>query len=165
MNEIEERVWAYIDGLCTPEEQESISKLIEQDEKYRVKHEQLLALNAELQDMEIDEPPMAFTYNVMEAIRAEEAQKPLKATINKKIIYLIAGFFLVTITALLIYLLSSINWSAMHSSAPMVNSLKVPATKSYLSSPVLKVFMFFDVIMALAFFDSYLRKRNYAKQE
>ena len=77
------------------EEQKAIDMLIAQDEVYRRKYEELLALNQEFSKMELDEPPMAFTYNVMEAIRAEHAQQPLKAGINKRIIKGISGFFII----------------------------------------------------------------------
>ena len=79
MNTIEEKLWNYIDGSCTPAEQEAIRLLIEQDEMYRLKYRELLALNSDLPAMEMDEPSMAFTYNVMEGIRKEQALKPLES--------------------------------------------------------------------------------------
>jgi anti-sigma factor RsiW len=77
MSSIEEKLWNYIDGTCTPDEQEAIARLIAQDEIYRRKYNELLKLNAEFAAIELDEPPMAFTYNVMEAIRTENAQQQL----------------------------------------------------------------------------------------
>ncbi|MDB5130998.1 MAG: hypothetical protein JWR02_747, partial [Mucilaginibacter sp.] len=90
MNNIEEKLWEYIDDRCTPDERAAISALIAGDEPVRFKYNQLLSLNQEFSAMELDEPPMAFTYNVMEGIRTGEAQKPLKAAINKHIIMGIA---------------------------------------------------------------------------
>jgi len=86
MNTMEEILWNYIDGNCTADEQKIITSLIDRDEAYRAKYRELLSLNKEFSAIELDEPPMAFTYNVMEAIRTEHAQKPLKAAINKRII-------------------------------------------------------------------------------
>src|SRR6201996_9687780 len=126
MNTIEEKLWNYIDGTCSEEEKKAIDLLIAQDEVYRRKYEELLALNLEFSKMELDEPPMAFTYNVMETIRTEHAQQPLKAGINKRIIRGIAGFFILSILALLIYALSSTHISSANISGQMPVSLKLP---------------------------------------
>src|ERR1700761_3009434 len=112
MNTVEEKLWNYIDGSCTPEEQEAICRLIEQDEVYRRKYDELLALNQEFAAMELEEPPMAFTYNVMEAIRNEAALNPLKARVDKRIIRGIGLFFVLTLSVMLIIALGSIHWSA-----------------------------------------------------
>src|ERR1700733_12773064 len=102
MNNIDEKLWEYIDGKCTADEQKTISSLIAGDESFRLKNEELLALNNYFSAMELDEPPMAFTYNVIEAIRTEQAQQPLKAAINKRIIRGISIFFIATLAILLI---------------------------------------------------------------
>jgi len=162
MSSVEEQIWNYIDGNCTPEKQQAISMLIEQDDAYRAKYLEILKLDQEFATMELDEPPMAFTYNVMEAIRAEEARKPLKATINTRLIKGLLLFFVFIIAALLIIMLSSINWSA---SAPAVatTAFKLPDLSKYLNGPVLKGFLFFDVVLGLFLFDAYLRRHNVSK--
>ncbi len=164
MNNAEERIWNYIDGACTPAEQEAIGKLIETEEAYRLKYEELLLLNAQLQSLEADEPPMAFTYNVMEAIRTEQAQQPLKAAINKNIVYGIAAFFIFSITATLIYLLTAVKWTAGHSVIPAPDGAQIAAIKNYFTGPVIKTFMFFNVILILALFDGYLRRQHTEKR-
>ena len=164
MNNLEERLWNYIDGTCSAEEQRAIDILIAQDESVRSKYEELLALNSEFSKMEVDEPSMAFTYNVMEGIRAEIAQKPLKAGINKRIIIGIAGFFIVSILLLLIFALSTIHIGTAGTSLRIADSLKMPDLKSLVSAPVLKAFVFFDVVLALFLFDAYLRRRGISKQ-
>jgi anti-sigma factor RsiW len=170
MNSIEEKLWNYIDGTCSPEEQQAISNLIETDEVYRRQYEELLALNLEFSSIELDEPPMAFTYRVMEAIRTEEAQVPLKAAINKNLIRGLFSVFAFIIAAATLYALFNINWSAGGSSATNFSlpQVKLPVslpTKNVLSStPVVKAFIFFDVVFGLFFLDSYLRKQRAAKQ-
>ena len=163
MNTIEERLWNYIDGSCSEEEEKAISILIAQDEDYKRKYEELVNLNQEFSKMEIEEPSMAFTYNVMEGIRAEYAEHPLKAGINKRIIKGIAGFFIITILALLVLVLSTTHFGTVTFSAHLPESLKLPDMKNYLSGPVIKGFLFFDVILGLFLLDSYLRKRNVSK--
>jgi len=161
MSSMEEKLWNYIDGSCTPEEQKAIAQLIEQDEVYRRKYEELLQLSAEFSAIELDEPPMAFTYNVMEAIRTENAQQPLKAAINKRIIKGIGFFFVFTISAILIFVLASIHWSAGAAAVDVrVSPSLVQTLKKMVSGPAMQVFLFFDVVLALYLFDGYLRKRS-----
>jgi len=163
MNTIEEKLWNYIDGTCSDEEKKAIDILIAQDEVYRRKYEELLVLNQEFSKMELDEPPMAFTYNVMEAIRAEHAQQPLKAGIDKRIIKGISGFFIISILLLVIYALSTVRLGPVNISVHLPDSLKLPDIKNYLSKPVLEGFVFFDVVLGLFLFDAYLRKRSVSK--
>jgi hypothetical protein len=164
MNTIEEKLWNYIDGTCSEEEKKAIDILIVQDEVYRRKYEELLALNQEFSKMELDEPPMAFTYNVMETIRAEHAQQPLKAAIDKRIIKGISGFFIVSILLLVIYVLSTMRLTPDNVSVHLPDSLKLPDIKNYFNKPVLEGFLFFDVVLGLFLFDAYLRKRGVSKQ-
>jgi hypothetical protein len=164
MNNIEEILWNYIDGNCTADEQKAISNLIAGDEAYRIKYNELLSLNKAFAEMELDEPPMAFTYNVMETIRTEYAQKPLKAAINKRIIRGISIFFVVTLACLLVFTLANINLSGV--SLPVVSSagMKMPDIGKYITKPVIEGFLFFDLVLALYFFDTYLRRKNLSKQ-
>ena len=164
MNTIEEKLWNYIDGTCPDEERKAIDILIARDEVYRRKYEELLALNQEFSKMELDEPPMAFTYNVMEAIRAEHAQQPLKAGINKGIIKGISGFFIVSIALLLIMTISTIHTSPANISVHLPDSVRLPDIKNYLSKPVLEGFLFFDIVLGLFLFDAWLRRKSVSKQ-
>lgn len=163
MNNIEEKLWGYIDGTCTPDEQAAISRLIAIDEVYRAKYQELLALNSEFDTMELDEPSMAFTYNVIEAIRTEQAQVPLKAAINKNIIRVITAFFVITLTAVLVYALTSMDWSASGVAVKVPSNFKMPDVNNYISKPLVECFMFFDVVVALFLFDTYLRGKNISK--
>jgi len=163
MSSAEEKLWDYIDGTCTPDEQQAISLLIEQDEIFRDKYLELLRLNQEFSTLELEEPPMAFTYNVMEAIRAEHAQKPLKTTVNQYIVNGISAFFVFTILTLLVIVLTSVHWSAGASTIQLPN-ITIPNMTRFFTSPVIKGFLFFDVILGLFLFDSYLRKRGFSKQ-
>ncbi len=164
MNNIEEKLWEYIDGRCTPDEQKTISSLIADNEAVRLKYNDLLSLNAGFSTMELDEPPMAFTYNVMEAIRAEQAQKPLKSAINKRIIIGIAGFFVFTILALLLYVVTGIHWSTVNIIGQLPATVKMPAVKGAFTTPLLTGFFFFDVVLGLFLFDGYLRRMGFKKK-
>ena len=167
MNTIEENLWNYIDGTCPPEEQEAISRLIEGDEVYRTRYHKLLALNEEFTNLELDEPPMAFTYNVMEAVRAEAAIVPLKSAINKNVIRGLVGFFVLMIMSLVIYAMFTVNWSAGGNSELYnykLPQIQMPAIKGALISNAFKAFMFFDIVLVLFLGDSYLRRQRPVKQ-
>src|SRR4051812_7513293 len=111
MKSVEEKIWAYIDGTCSAEDEQAIGLLVKEDEDYRKVYLELSALNKQLALTELDEPSMAFTYNVMGAIRAEQAQKPLKTHINPFIIKGIAAFFILLIAAGIAVIFMDTNWS------------------------------------------------------
>ncbi len=163
MNTVEEKLWNYIDGSCSPEEQQAIATLIAQDKAYRRKYEEMLALNSEFAAMELDEPPMAFTYNVMETIRNEHALTPLKARIDKRIIKGIGIFFVGTISVMLLLALSSIHWSADAAASSV--KFKMPDLSPYLKGTAMQIFLFFDVVLALYLGDTYLRKKRMPKTD
>ncbi|WP_184544085.1 hypothetical protein [Mucilaginibacter sp. FT3.2] len=165
MNTIEEKLWNYIDGTCTPAEQDAIALLIEQDDVYRKKHQELLLLNQEFAAIELDEPSMAFTYNVMETIRTENARQPLKAAIDKRVIMGVGIFFVFTILALLVFTIANIHLqsSAFDVNVKLPTSIKLPNAGNIFSSPVFKWFVVFDVVLALFLTDSYLRRKRATK--
>lgn len=166
MNSIEEKLWNYIDGNCPPDEQKAIALLIQQDEVYRKKYNELLQLNSEFAAMELDEPSMAFSYNVMETIRTEHAKQPLKAAVDKRIILGIALFFVLTLSVLVIYMFSSVNWSAGSSvQIPEQLNIQVPHVNSFFTGPVVKAFLFFDLVMGLFLLDHYLRRKTTTKEQ
>jgi magnesium-transporting ATPase (P-type) len=165
MNIIEEKLWNYIDGTCTPAEQDAIELLIEQDEAYRIKYQELLLLNQQFAAIELDEPSMGFTYKVMETIRTENARQPLKAAINKHVIMGIGAFFVLTILALMVFTFANIHVS-FDTTAVKVDlpaSVKLPSAGNIFSNPVFKWFMVFDVVLALFLTDSYLRRKKTVK--
>ncbi|MEO6630564.1 MAG: hypothetical protein ABIN13_02540 [Mucilaginibacter sp.] len=165
MNTIEEKLWNYIDGTCTADEQNAISKLIASDEAFRLKYNELLALNSEFATMELDEPPMAFTYNVIEAVRTEQAQVPLKAAINKRIIMGIAIFFVLTLTGFLVYAFTKMDFASMGSvnlGVKVPTNFKIPEVSTHFSKPLVEGFMFFDVVLGLFLLDGWLRRKKNA---
>jgi hypothetical protein len=127
-----------------------------------MKYNELLELNMAFSLIEVEEPPMAFTYNVMETIRNEQALKPLKARIDKRIIKGLTGFFVFTILALVVFILVNMSWSSHGTSTRLPVGLQLPDIKSYITSPVINAFLFFDLVLGLFLFDAYLRKRNLA---
>ena len=160
MNDLEEKLWNYIDGNCTPWEQEAIGDLIANDASVSARYRELLSFNKEFAAMDLDEPPMAFTYNVMEAIRTELAQVPLKAAVNKRIIRSIAVFFTVTIVALLILVFTSVKWSGGSLPVNLTANFKMPEINSGQAKIMIQAFVFFDVMLGLYLLDAYLRRKK-----
>ena len=158
MNNIEEILWNYIDGNCSPEEYKTISALILQDETYRLKYDELITLNKQISLHELDEPPMAFTFNVMEAVRMEHARVPLQTSINKKRIMGIVVFFAVILLCLLIFVLSNTNWTAHGQLSSLDLNIKLPDISISKAKIALNGFVFFDVILGLYLIDAWLRK-------
>ncbi len=156
MNETEERLWNYIDGFCTEEERKAIEILLLTDAYYRSKYADLKDFEANMPALCLEEPPMGFTYKVMENIRAEHASAPLKTRINTNVIRAIGAFFICTILVLLGFVLVSVDWAAP--SQVHLPEIKIPPVTNYLNPVVIKGFLFFDVILGLFFLDHYFRK-------
>ena len=163
MNSIEEQLWAYIDGTCTPDEHAQLTHLISHNEEYKRQYEELLQLNSEFAAIELDEPPMAFTYNVMEQIRTQEASVPLKAAINSKIIWGVVAFFVLTILIIMGYTLTGIKWETTATTFKAPVKINMPEVSSYFTGPWMKGFLFFDLVVGLFLLDGYLRKLGRAK--
>lgn len=170
MNSIEEKLWNYIDGNGTPAQRQAIALLIEQDEEYRRIYNELTAFDADFAGLELDEPPMAFTYNVMEQIRAEQTQKtfkPLKAAVDKRIMMGIAWFFIITIGTLVIFALLQADWktNALGLKLPEMKmpQIALPSLSKWVSVPLVQGFLFFDAILAVYLVDNWLRNKKTAK--
>lgn len=110
-----------------------------------------------LKGMELEEPSMSFTRNVMEQVKLERAPVSLKTRVDNRIIYGIAAIFGAFIVSVLIYAIANTS-----------TTYKLPEVKLDLSSAVnktltpgfLMAFLFIDVIIALIYFDSILRRKK-----
>jgi len=171
MNTMEERLWSYIDGTCTEAERRAVEQLIAGDTAWRSQYDELMSFELQLSKMDLDEPSMGFTYKVMETIRTDYAQTPLKATINPRIIRGIAAFFVLTILALVVFMFVTVPVSHANVSATLPEHLKLPKgfdlsiVKNYVSGSVLlKVFFIVDGILALFLADAWMRRKRQQKQ-
>src|SRR5262249_53030017 len=109
---MEERLWDYIDGLSLPEEKSVIEQLIESNGEWKKKYHELLDVHQLMHtSLELDEPSMRFTQNVMEDIAKYHIAPATRSYINKRIIWGIAAFFILTIVGFLVYGAGQIKWS------------------------------------------------------
>lgn len=159
MNLIEQRIWDLLDGNATGEERTLTEQLIESNPDYRKVYEEFKSFNSLVSTVELDEPSMSFCRNVMDQIQMEPVSRSVKSLIDKRIIYGIMTFFLLTITILLGFLLSQIDWSQptglekLEYKFPVVNIFKS------LNDTLINIFFFSYIIIGLYFLDGFLRRK------
>ncbi|RZK39944.1 MAG: hypothetical protein EOO90_16910 [Pedobacter sp.] len=162
MSTIEEQIWNYIDGTCTSEEKIKIESKLAYDQHYREVYQELLLVNEELQKIELDEPSMSFTRNVMDKVNLELKPVALKTKVDTRIVQGIAAFFVLALLSVSVYTISTSDLS-FKMDFPKIN-LWTDISK-YIDSTAIKVFLFIDLAIALVFFDSMLRKRDFSAQK
>lgn len=156
--EMEARIWAYIDGLS--EEESFIEQLVKEDAVWRAKYHELLELNQLLHATELEQPSMRFTKNVMEEIGKTQIAPATKEYINKYIIRGIAAFFITVIVVFLIYGFSQVNWSAGNSVNPVgVNFTQVDYSRMF-NNTFVNIFMMINIILGLMLLDRYLATKK-----
>lgn len=163
MNIIEQRIWDYLDGTCDEQESKDIARLLEVDPEYQQMYSELKSLNEDMVKMDLDQPSMAFARNVMERISPLPVPGSIRSLVDKRIIYGIASFFIISILALLTVVFFQIDWAK-----PVANSLpdlQIPAVNysTYLNSTYLRIFLFADLILGLYILDSLMRKKMSTK--
>ncbi|WP_316849849.1 anti-sigma factor [Pedobacter agri] len=157
MNAIEQQLWDYIDGNLSVSEAKLIEDKINADAEIKLQYEALLSLNLAFGKIELDEPSMSFTRNVMESIALEPAPVAMKTKVNTNIIYGIGGFFIISLVALFGYALfnADIKFSDL--------DFKINANfnlNKYMTPTMLYSFLFADLVLGLVFLDYFLRKKT-----
>jgi|SRR5579875_2393601 len=161
MQDIEMRLWEYIDGACNSHEQSAIEQLIAEHAAWRAKYHELLEINQLMQASELEQPSLRFTKNVMDEIARYHIAPATKEYINKKVIWGIAAFFLTLIAGFVIYGLAQINWSAAASSkSPIGIDLSQADYSKVFSNNFVNAFMMLNVVLGLMLFDRYLSSQK-----
>src|SRR5438045_4783141 len=115
--DMEQRLWEYIDGISTADERSVVETLIRDNAEWRALYQELLQVNQSLADIDLEQPSMRFTKNVMEEITKYHIAPATKTYINNKIIWGIAAFFVLSIVGFLIYGIGQIDWSVQANSS------------------------------------------------
>jgi anti-sigma factor RsiW len=161
MKPIEERLWDYIDGHSSAEERIAIEQLLQTDPSVKQLHEEFLAISNSLKFSELEEPSLRFTKNVMEQVALEPAPKALHTRVDKRIINMISGFFLLTLSVLIVITLFQIDWKSglgdFSFSVPPVDWTK------YFSSWMVQAFLIGDVVLGLYMLDRWLQQRRQSR--
>ncbi len=156
MNTIEQQLWDYIDGNLDDSSKKAIEEKIESDAEIKSQYEDLLKLNLVFNELDLDEPSMSFNRNVMESIALAPAPVAMKTKVDKKIIYSIGGFFLISLLALIGYVFYKVQLDM-----PAFD-LKVNLDfnlNQYITPTAIYAFLFADLVIGLIFLDQFLRKK------
>ncbi|RZL50914.1 MAG: hypothetical protein EOP00_01930 [Pedobacter sp.] len=157
MNTIEEQLWNYIDGNCTVEEKAEIEIKLVVNVQYHKVYQELLAVNAELNKLDFEEPSMSFTRNVMEQVNLELKPVALKTKVDNRIVYAIMGFFILAILAIFGYAIAT---SDLTFTSPFSKINFQLDTSKILNPTVLQIFVMVDVVLGLLYIDSLLRRKS-----
>jgi hypothetical protein len=161
VNDMEARLWNYIDGFANQEEKSIIGKLIAEQESWSRKYRELMEVHQVLQQSELEQPSMRFTRNVMEEIAKYHIAPATKQYINRKVIWGITGFFVILIVGFIVYGFNQINWSegADPNQTLGIDFNKVDYSKMF-SNTFVNLFMMLNVVLGLMLFDRYLENRK-----
>jgi hypothetical protein len=162
MNTIEQQLWDYIDGNLDESQQKSIEKKIETDAEIKAQYEELLKLNLAFESIDLDEPSMSFTRNVMESVALQSAPVSLKTKVDTRIIYSISGFFVLSILALLGFILYNSTFTMPDFSGYFSTTINL---EKFITPTSIYVFLFIDLIIGLVFLDYVLRKKLIHKED
>jgi hypothetical protein len=161
INEIEARLWSYIDGMATSDETTSIEKLIAENSSWRIKYHELLEVHQALGSMELEEPSMRFTRNVMEEIGRQHIAPATRSYLNNKVIGGIGIFFLVMIVGFLIYGIAQINWSEAGDPGSVLGiDLAKPDYSRIFNNDFVNGLMMLQVVIGLLFLDRFLAAKR-----
>ena len=161
---IEDRLWEYLDGAGSADDRLFIEQLIASNGEWKAKYQELL----ELQDLlshrlELDEPSMRFTQNIMEAISKHHIAPAAKSYINKRIVWGIAGFFICTIIGFLIAAFAQVHWTGGSTTDPsFINNINIDKVdvSGIFNKTYTTIFMMINVILGLVLLDMYLRRKK-----
>jgi hypothetical protein len=168
MQQIEEQLWNYIDGTASKQEIMFVERMIATDPLWKNQYNQLKELNQLLmKDIELEEPSMRFSKNVMEQISGLQPARPAVQYINKKIIRGIAAIFIFTIAAFLLYGFSKIQWTTSTASFSLPFDLKSGYANAininwHISSTWINVILMVNVFLGLMLLDGSLRRKKIA---
>jgi hypothetical protein len=168
---VEERLWEYIDDICSPEDRLLIDELIATNQEWKTKYQELLELqNLLSHKLELDEPSMRFTQNIMEAISKHHIAPATKSYINKRVIWGIAGFFICSIIGLLIAGIAQMEWpAATGTNTPWFDFSKLNKVNfsGFFNNTYTTIFMMINVVLGLVLLDMYLnrKKQSLVKRE
>jgi hypothetical protein len=168
---MEDRLWNYIDGGCSPAEKSAIESLIASNREWQEKYHELLNIHQLLNDSDLEAPSMRFTRNVMEEISRYHIAPATKSYLNKNLIRGIGAFFLTMIAGVLTFVISQFKWSSgAHTSTspvrlPSVNDLgldklnRIDYSKTFNSAWVIG-FMLILVVMSWMLIDLYIQQKR-----
>ncbi|SHE85995.1 hypothetical protein [Flavisolibacter ginsengisoli] len=160
-DEIEVKLWEYIDGLAKADEMSAIEKLVQENAEWKAKYQELLEVHESLNLVELEQPSLRFTKNVMEEIARLQIAPAAKQYINSKIIWGIGGFFITVIVSFLVYGLAQIDWSTSQSvNTGVLDKITDADYTKVFNNTFVNVFIMLNVVLGLMLFDRYLNDKK-----
>ena len=161
---IDDRLWDYIDGISSEEEKRFVEELIATQQEWRDQYHALLdAHRLMAQSLELDEPSLRFTQNVMEAIAHHQIAPATKTYTDKRIIRGIGLFFGTMLIGFLVYGISRISWtSGTGVTGSWLDSLPSPKIQwgLFFNNTYVNVFMMVNVVLGLMLLNMYLERKK-----
>ena len=165
--QMEERLWDFIDGMSEPDEQILIRRLIAEEPAWQRRYKELMNIDTVMQHQELDAPSLRFTKNVMEQIARYHVAPATKTYINKNVIRGITAFFLIMIAGILIYFFGQFHWTST-STDNLIPQYSIDANKlnwgKALNNTYVNVFILVNVILGFALLDKYLQNKKKADE-
>jgi hypothetical protein len=159
---IEEKLWNYIDGTMEKTEVDFIEELLRSNQESKSKYAELMEVHQLMQDsIDLEHPSLRFTQNVMEEISKLYITPATRNYINKNVIWGIGIFFLTTIIGLLAYGIGQIDWSRPESENMSQFNLDKVNWMQMFSGTYVNAFIMVNIVLGLMLLDMYLtRKKN-----
>jgi anti-sigma factor RsiW len=156
---IEEKLWLYIDGQLPEQEKSLVDHLIDSDRAWKEKYQELLEVNELLRSSELDAPSMRFTRNVMEEISKMHIAPATRSYINKRIIWGLGIFFITMLIGVLAYGISQASLGSSEPGQISRNLGKLDFSKLF-SNTWVNIFLGVNVFLGLVLLDHYLSNRK-----
>ena len=161
---IDDRLWEYIDGVSSADERSAIEKLLETDQQWKEKYNELLELHQLVQSSTLEEPSLRFTKNVMEGIAKYQIAPATRTYINNKIIWGIGFFFIALVVGFLVYGFGQTDWNANNDTKLPIDISKIDINKvdysKFFNNTYVNVFMMINVVLGLMLLDRYLASKK-----
>lgn len=156
---MEDRLWDFIDGTCTEADKSFIQQLVETNLEWKAKYNELLEVHQLMKhSLELDEPSLRFRQNVMEEIARYQIAPATRTYINKNIVRGIAAFFIIMVVGFIISGFAQVNWAS--GSDTFLPDLGKIEWNKFFSSTYTNIFLMVNIILGLILLDMYLNKKK-----
>ena len=161
--DMEHRIWEFIDGHCSPSEKATIVQYLTDNPIWKRRFDELVSVHELLKKEELEMPSMRFTKNVMEEISRYQVAPATKSYINKNVVRGIGSFFLIMIVGLIIYFIGQIHWNS-NSTGNLVPNFSLDANKlnwsKMLNNTYVNIFIGINTILGLILLDKFMQGRK-----
>jgi hypothetical protein len=161
--ELEKRLWEFIDGNCSDAEKTFIRQQLAENPDWNNKYKELMGVHEMLMKEDLEIPSLRFSKNVMEKIALHQVAPATKNYINKNVIRGFGAFFLIMIIGLFIYFVGQIHWNG----SPTGNLLPAysidPGKLNWsklLNNTYVNIFIGINVILALILLDKFVQRNK-----